>query len=98
MLGSPYLIFLVSYAPGPGKLEFFIFWSLQFGTLLKKIELFPDELKSFGYYTFSESYLPGPGRSAGGCVFSLSFLGSKSLRFVLLAAKLGSRDTPLTAS
>ena len=42
--------------------------------------------------------MPGPGRSVGGCVFSRSFLGSKSLRFVLLAAKLGSRDYPLTAS
>jgi len=66
--------------------------------LLKKIELLPDELKSLGCYMFSESYFPGPGRSAGGYVFSLSFLGSKSLRLVLLAAKFGSRDTPLTAS
>jgi hypothetical protein len=43
--GSPCLTNFESYLPGPGT-EFFIFASLQFGTLDKKIDAFPVELKA----------------------------------------------------
>ena len=86
VLGSPLFNALESYYPGPGR-RLLIFASLQFGTLLEKIELPPAVLQCFLSLMLIGSYLPGPGFYLSVQLFSYLFSYSKIVRFDLEATK-----------
>lgn len=57
------------------------------------MEAFPLELNCFLLTGSIGSYLPGPGKSLAGKMFSALFSGSNSVLLTLLAAKLASGAT-----
>ena len=71
--------------PGPGNAPVLSFLSLQLGTFEANCESKPAEL--FLLAAVFGSYLPGPGLSLFGRMFSLLFSYSNNVRFDLLATK-----------